>query len=459
MKNTSESTAGPASATKVDQPGQTRRIVAWASFDWANSAFTTIVVTFLYSEYFRRDIAGAGLGGLSGSTLWSYAVAASAILVALLSPVVGAMADRGGRRRFFLIVSTVFCVVFTVALGLVTPTTPNAVLLAMVFFIIANSAFDIGGVFYNSFLPVVAPPDKLGTISGIGWGVGYMAGLVSMALALFAFIGMDGLFDPWFALPPEAGLNYRAPVFLVAAWFAVFSIPMFLFVKDEEPTRKGVGVREAVAELRSTFRKVRQYKEVAKFLLARLVFNDGLVTIFTLSGIYMGAVFGMELGEIMMVGIIINLLAGLSAFAFGFIDDRIGGKKTILISVVALSIAVSISAFAPTKFWFWVAAFLIGISVGPNQAASRSLMSRFVPDHQQAEFFGFFSFSGKATSFIGPFLFGTLTGVFRDRVPFPSERIGISVLIVMFVVGGLILLTVDESEGIRAAREASAQPS
>jgi UMF1 family MFS transporter len=459
VKNTSESTAGPASATKVDQPGQTRRIAAWASFDWANSAFTTIVVTFLYSEYFRRDIAGAGLGGLSGSTLWSYAVAASAILVALLSPVVGAMADRGGRRRFFLIVSTVFCVVFTVALGLVTPTTPNAVLLAMVFFIIANSAFDIGGVFYNSFLPVVAPPDKLGTISGIGWGVGYMAGLVSMALALFAFIGMDGLFDPWFALPPEAGLNYRAPVFLVAAWFAVFSIPMFLFVKDEGPTRKGVGVREAVAELRSTFRKVRQYKEVAKFLLARLVFNDGLVTIFTLSGIYMGAVFGMELGEIMMVGIIINLLAGLSAFAFGFIDDMIGGKRTILISVVALSIAVSISAFAPTKFWFWVAAFLIGISVGPNQAASRSLMSRFVPDHQQAEFFGFFSFSGKATSFIGPFLFGTLTGVFRDRVSFPSERIGISVLIVMFIVGGLILLKVDESEGIRAAREASAQPS
>ena len=459
MKEASESTSGPASAPMTDQPGQTLRIAAWTSFDWANSAFTTIVVTFLYSEYFRSGIAGDGFGGLSGSTLWSYAVAVSAVLVALLSPVVGALADRGGRRRFFLFVSTVFCVVFTVALGLVTPSTPNAVLLAMVFFIIANSAFDIGGVFYNSFLPVVAPPDKLGTISGIGWGVGYLAGLVSMTLALFAFIGMNGLFDPWFSLPLESGLNYRAPVFLVAAWFAVFSIPMFLFVKDEEPTRKGVGVREAVAELRSTFRKVRRYKEVAKFLLARLVFNDGLVTIFTLSGIYMGAVFGMDLGEIMMVGIIINLLAGLSAFAFGFVDDLIGGKKTILISVVALSIAAVVSAFAPTKFWFWVAAFLIGISVGPNQAASRSLMSRFVPDHQQAEFFGFFSFSGKATSFIGPFLFGTLTSVFRDRVPFPSERIGISVLIVMFVVGGLILLTVDEAEGIRAAREASAESS
>lgn len=459
MTKTSGHPSGPGSVPRTDQPGQTLRIAAWTSFDWANSAFTTIVVTFLYSEYFRSGIAGNGLGGLSGSTLWSYAVAVSAVLVALLSPVVGAMADRGGRRRFFLFVSTVVCVVFTVALGLVTPSTPNAVLLAMVFFIIANSAFDIGGVFYNSFLPVVAPKDRLGTISGIGWGVGYLAGLVSMALALFAFIGMNGLFDPWFALPTEAGLNFRAPVFLVAAWFAVFSIPMFLFVKDVEPTRKGVGIGEAVAELRSTFRKVRRYKEVAKFLLARLVFNDGLVTIFTLSGIYMGAVFGMDLGEIMMVGIIINLLAGLSAFAFGFVDDLIGGKRTILISVVALSLAVSVSAFAPTKFWFWVAAVLIGISVGPNQAASRSLMSRFVPDHQQAEFFGFFSFSGKATSFIGPFLFGTLTAVFRDRVPFPSERIGISILIVMFVVGGLILLTVDEDEGIRVARDASEVPS
>lgn len=432
--------------------GQTRRIVAWASYDWANSAFTTIVVTFLYAEYFRSAIVTERPGGVPGSSIWSWAVAASAVVVALLSPVVGAMADRGGRRRFYLIVSTVVCVAFTVALGLVTPSTPHAVLLASAFFIVANSAFDIGGVFYNAFLPVVAPPEKMGTVSGIGWGVGYVAGLVSLALALLAFVGMSGVVDPWFTLPDADGLRYRAPLFLVAAWFAVFSIPMFLFVRDEEPTRRGIRVGDAIAELRITFREVRRYKETAKFLLARLVFNDGLVTIFTMSSVYMGAVFGMEVGEILMVGIVINLLAGLSAFAFGFVDDWIGGKRTVLISVAALATAVTIAAFAPNKIWFWVAGALVGLFAGPNQAASRSLMSRFVPSHQQAEFFGFFSFSGKATSFIGPVLFGWLTALFQND-SFASERVGISVLIVMFAVGGLILLSVDEAEGIRAARE------
>ena len=232
---------------------------------------------------------------------------------------------------------------------------------------------------------------------------------------------------------------------------------MFLFVKDEGPTRKGVRVGEANAELRTTIREVRRYKETAKFLLARLIYNDGLVTIFTMSSVYLGSVFGMETGEIMVIGLSINLLAGLSAFAFGFIDDRIGGKNTVLISVAALCVAVTVGAVAPNKFWFWVAAVLIGLFVGPNQAASRSLMSRFVPDHQQAEFFGFFSFSGKATSFLGPFLFALLTDLFDGVFAFPSERIGISVLIVMFILGGLILRTVDEAEGIRAADEASAK--
>jgi UMF1 family MFS transporter len=147
-------------------------------------------------------------------------------------------------------------------------------------------------------------------------------------------------------------------------------------------------------------------------------------------------------------------LAGLSAFGFGFVDDRIGARRTVLISVVALGVAVTIAALAPTKTWFWISAVLVGLFAGPNQAASRSLMSRFVPDHQQAEFFGFFSFSGKATAFIGPFLFGVLTNLFKSE-SYHSERIGISILILMFAVGGMILRTVNEEEGIRAAKEGS----
>jgi UMF1 family MFS transporter len=366
------------------------------------------------------------------------------------------MADQGGRRRLYLIIATWVCVVATVALFFVTPATPNKILLACLFFVIANSAFDLGGVFYNSFLPMVAPPEKLGTVSGIGWGVGYTAGIVSMLIALFAMVGLPGVVDPFLPLPTEEDFNIRAVLLLVAGWFAIFSIPMFLLVKDEGSTRKGAGVREAIQELRSTFREVRRYKETAKFLLARLIFNDGLVTIFSMSAIYMGAVFQMELGEIMVYGIVINVVAGLSAFAFGFVDDRLGGKRTVMISVVTLGVAVVVGAFAPTEGWFWVAGVLVGIAAGPNQAASRSLMSRFVPENQQAEFFGFFSFSGKATAFLGPFLFATLTNAFRDQgLSFPPERIGISVLILFFLFGGLDLATVDETEGIRAAKAAS----
>ena len=429
--------------------------MAWASYDWANSAFTTIVVTFLYAEYFRRSLVPDVPGGTPGSSIWAWAVSTSAVLVAALSPIVGAMADRGGRRRFYLIISTWICVVFTAALFFVAPSTPHAVLLAFLFFVIANSAFDIGGVFYNSFLPVVAPPDKLGTVSGVGWGVGYTAGIVSMLIALYAMVGLPGVIEPWFALSTEGGLNIRAPLLLVAGWFAVFSIPMFLFVKDEEPTQKGVRVGDAIRELRNTFGEVRRYKETAKFLLARLIFNDGLVTVFSMGAVYMGSVFGAEFGEIMVFGIVLNVVAGIGAFVFGFVDDRLGGKRTILISVVALAVAVAVGMLAPTIGWFWVSGIIFGIFAGPNQAASRSLMSRFVPDHQQAEFFGFFSFSGKATAFMGPFLFGALTTAFRDRVSFPAERIGISVLILFFLLGGWILTRVDEAEGIRAAREGS----
>jgi UMF1 family MFS transporter len=269
-------------------------------------------------------------------------------------------------------------------------------------------------------------------------------------------VGLPGVIEPWFALSTDEGLNIRAPLLLVAVWFAIFSIPMFLFVKDEETTGKAVGVREAIQELRTTFREVKRYKETAKFLLARLIFNDGLVTVFSMGAVYMGAVFGMDFGEIMVFGVVLNVVAGLGAFAFGFVDDRLGGKRTIMISLVALAVAVAIGTVAPTKGWFWVSGILFGAFAGPNQAASRSLMSRFVPDHQQAEFFGFFSFSGKATAFMGPLLFGGLAAVFREKVPFASERIGISVLILFFLLGGWILSRVDEAEGIRAAKEASA---
>lgn len=422
---------------------RTRRIAAWTLYDWANSAFTTIVVTFVYSAYFANAFAS---DQVTGGTYWARAVSLSAIIIALLSPIVGAMADRGGRRGSFLLVSTLVCVGATAALAFVSPTRANAVPIALGIFIVANVAFEIGGVFYNSFLPDVSPPGKIGTISGLGWGVGYVAGVASMLLALVAFVGFGGA-EAWLGLSTEDGWNYRAVNLLVAGWFLLFSIPIFLFVKDEKAPGRKVGIREAFGELGNTFRELKRYRETLKFLGARLFYNDGLVAVFSLAGIYAMGTFGFDLSEVIVFGIVLNVVAGSGALAFGFVDDRVGGKKTVMISLVALSASAILAVLATNRTWFWVAGIGMAIFAGPNQAASRSLMGRFVPHSRQAEFFGFFQFSGKITSFMGPILFGEISGLFGNQRP------AVGALVLLFLIGGVILRTVNESEGIRAAEE------
>jgi UMF1 family MFS transporter len=186
---------------------------------------------------------------------------------------------------------------------------------------------------------------------------------------------------------------------------------------------------------------------MVKFLIARLVFNDGLVTVFAFGGIYAAGTFGMSLSEVILFGVVLNLASGLGAFVFGFVDDKIGGKKTIVVTLVALIVATGIAVWAPTRMWFWIAGILIGLFVGPNQSASRSLMARFVPERHQAEFFGFFAFSGKATSFLGPLLLGFVAQSVN------SQRAGVATVIAFFLVGGILLATVDERRGVAAARE------
>jgi UMF1 family MFS transporter len=432
----------PSSSSGLFSGAQTRRVASWALYDWANSAFTTIVVTFVYSTYFSRAFAPDEVTGMA---YWSRAVSISALLVAVLSPLVGAMADRGGRRRPYLLISTLLCVAATTGLAFVSPAMEKGVLLALGVFVVANVAFEVGGVFYNSFLPDVAPPGKIGAVSGLGWGVGYTSGIVSMVLALLAFVGFSGG-EPWLALSTEEGWNFRAVNLLVAAWFLVFSVPMFLFVKDRSPRRYRVGIGEALDELRVTFRELGRFREMAKFLVARLVYNDGLVTIFSFGGIYAQGTFDFTLSEVIVFGIVLNVVAGLSALLFGFVDDRLGGKKTILFSIVGLTAAGLVGVLAPNRFWFWVAGIGIGMFVGPNQAASRSLMGRFVPEHRKAEFFGFYQFTGKITAFAGPLLLGLAT------TTFDSQRHGVATVILFFLVGGVLLARVEEDEGIRASR-------
>ncbi len=429
-------------------PRGSKSVWGWALYDFGNSAFTTLIVTFIYSVFFAQQIAP---DGNTGTVLWANAIAVSAIIVAVASPFLGALADRGGHRRRYLLLTTVIAIAGSVLLYFPTP---GEVRFALIVFVIANVAFELSGVFYNSYLPDISTPANIGKISGYGWSLGYLGGLLAMGIVLVGFILPE---SPWFGVATgEEGLfqNFRATTLVVALWFAVFAVPMFLWVPearhpDPPPLRELL--RGTVGQLTNTFKEIRRYGQIARLLVARMIYNDGLVTIFALGPLYAAEVFGFTLIEVMYWGLALNITAGLGAFAMGFLDDRIGGKKTILISLVGLMIATLWATLAPaeSKTSMFLAGLVVGIFVGPNQAASRSLLGRLVPPDKETEFYGFFAFSGKAIAFMGPLLYGVMTTMFG------SQRYGIGVIIVFFVVGGLVLATVDEEAGVAASGRTS----
>jgi len=421
--------------------GDTRAVVSWCFYDWANSAFNTLIITFVYVAYFTKTFTPTPDEGVA---LWGRAISISALAIAVLSPIVGALADRSGRRKLYLVVATWLCVAFTAALAFVAPDGRSAVFVALTLVVFANVAFEIGVVFYNAYLPELVPESRIGRISGWAWGLGYIGGLAALGMALVALVRPE---VPWFGVPTAGGFNYRATTLLVAGWFFVFSLPMLLWVGTpvRAPRADAVaGMRGAFIELGRTFRNLGRYRQVVRFLLARLIYNDGLVTVFAFGGAYAAGVFGMSLDEVIVFGIGLNVSAGLGALVFGVVDDRIGGKRTILITLVALVVASLVAVAAPDRTWLWVAGISLGLFVGPNQSASRSLMGRFVPEHSKTEFFGFFAFSGKATSFLGPLALAEMTARF-------GMRAGVATVVAFFIVGGLILLSVDEAEGMRQA--------
>lgn len=423
----------------TERPGAPRRaVVAWAFYDFANSAFTTLVVTFVYATYFTKAIAA---DEISGTVWWSRAVTVSALIVALASPLLGALADRGGFRKRFLLVSTAVCVAFTACLYTVRP---GQVGLALTVFVVANVAYELGQVFYNAFLPDLATRAHIGRVSGFGWALGYVGGLLALAVALVALVQPA---EPWLGFSTEGGENIRATNLLVAVWFAVFSVPIFVLVREDRSSVSGSGrvLSQALRQLAGTLRALRAYRQVGRFLVARLVYNDALVTLFAFGGIYAAGTFGFTMEEVLIFGLVLNVASALGAFAFGFVDDRVGGKTTIVLSLIGLMVATSMALLAPGPGWLWAAGVVIGIFVGPNQSASRSLLGRFAPADRKNEFYGFFALSGKLAAFIGPLLFGIMTQVFR------SQRAGVAVILVMLAAGLALVSTVDERAGVRAA--------
>jgi UMF1 family MFS transporter len=300
-------------------------------------------------------------------------------------------------------------------------------------------AFEIGMVFYNALLPTLVPTSHVGRVSGWAWGLGYFGGLGAMVLMLFVFLRMEG---PPFGLDKEAAENVRIAGPLVALWLVLFCLPLFLWTPD--PAGRGLpamaAVRGGLIVLARTLRALPQHGQLARFLLARMIFTDGINTLFAFGGIYAAGTFGMSVPEVITFGLVLNATAGAGAFAFGWIDDKIGAKPTILIGlffIVAIGVPLLL---VQTTLWFWILGSALGIFFGPVQSASRSMMARMTPPGMESEMFGLFALSGKATAFIGPWLVGLVA------LSYGSQRIALATVIPFLVIGGLLLLTVREPD-------------
>jgi MFS transporter, UMF1 family len=410
-------------------PGLRRARIAWCVYDWANSAFPTVIVTFVFSAYFATAVAA---DKAAGTAQWSRALAISGLLIALLSPVLGAIADRSGRRKPWLATGSAITIAGAAMLWFVRPDA-EYVIYALVVFAIANIAFEISQVFYNAMLPTITPKDRMGRLSGWGWGLGYAGGLCCLVIALFAFVQGN---PPMLGLDKSSAEHVRVIGPMVAIWFAVFCIPLFLFVPDAPSAglRPSVAAREGIFTLIATLKRMRDYRQVAWFLLARVFYVDGMNTMFAFGGIYAAGTFGMKVAEVIQFGIALNISAGLGAAGFAWLDDRMGAKKTIAIALTGL-IAFGIPLLlVESKMWFWIVGVPLGIFMGPAQAASRSLMARLAPPDLRTEMFGLFAFSGKATAFMGPAILGVIT------VTMESQRAGMATIVVFLVAGLTILL-------------------
>lgn len=415
------------------------QLLAWAFYDWANASFVTLIQTFVFANYFTRQIA---VSKEAGQTQWALAIGGAGVAVALTGPLFGAIADQSGRRKPWIATLTAIAVASAAGMWFVEPDSPAWSALVLV----AVGTFGVEGanIFYNAMLPALARRDQVGRWSGWGWALGYLGGLLCLVIALVALVGWT-TGSSW--IPGDNAMNVRASFLLVAVWFAAFSLPLLLITPDATGPTKPLGraARDGLKQLVDSVRQVRRFAFIIRFLIARLFYIDGLASIFAIGGVFASGVFGMDAQRIIMFGIALNVTAGLGAFGLSWVDDWIGGKWTIALSLVGIIIPGIVMVVAPSELWFWVAGLVLGIFVGPVQSASRSYMARVAPPQLRTQGFGLYALSGKATAFAVPLLVSAVT----DWTG--SQRWGMTPILVFLALGLAILLTVPAASEAPAA--------
>jgi UMF1 family MFS transporter len=436
----------PASPSDPSEQHYQRVINAWALYDWANSAFAVVVLTAVFPVYYRALATNAGRAPEEATAYWAYTTSLSLLVVALIGPVLGAMADvAGGKKRFFG-VALLFGVLGTTSLAFLGEDT---FILASFLFAIANFGFAGGNIFYEALLPHIARPNDLDRVSARGYAFGYLGGGLFLLFTLISILRPD-----WFWMP-DRQFAVRASFFGVAVWWLVFSVPLFRQLADPGTAgRQSIslhGITDGFQRLLGTLRQIRQYRELTLFLVAFWIYNDGISTIIKLAAAF-GDEIGLDLNQMLIALILTQFIGFPCSIGFGALAQTLGAKRAIFLGLGVYTL-VSIAAFFMTSAThFYMLAVVVGLVQGGTQALSRSLFATMVPKTRSTEFFGFFSTGEKMAGIIGPVIFGMvgqLTG---------TSRWGIISLTVLFIVGAALLYRVDETEGRRVAEtvEASA---
>lgn len=404
---------------KSDKSIARRKIFVWTLFDFANTSFSIVVVTFLFAVYFKSTVCG---NKPIGDFYWSLGTGISMIVTALIAPVLGAIADYSTGKKRFLLFFTALCICCTALLYFVQA---GEVIKALTLFVLANIGFEAGLVFYDSFLPEITTPKNYGRVSGYGFGMGYVGSLVTL-LVVYPFIQMGNI-----------------PItFLVSAvFFLVFSIPIFIFLQDK---RKKNILHESyiligLKRVSNTIRHLPQFKNLALFLLAYFFYIEGVNTIIFFSGNYASTTLGFTTQDLLIFFATVQTTAIAGSVVLGIAADSIGQKNTIIITLIVWLVTIVIAYYTETKNGFYIVGLLAGAAMGASQSTSRSLMSKLTPPDRKTEFFGFYSFFGKSSAVLGPVVFGLvsyLTG---------NQRNAIASIAFFFVTGLVILLFVKDA--------------
>ena len=414
-----------------------KRVVSWALYDWANSAFATTVMAGFFPIFFEKYWSNPN--NINDSTFYlGLSNSAGSLIVAALAPFLGAIADRGSAKKKFLFMFAFLGILMTGGLWMVGQ---GQWQLAALLYMVGCIGFAGGNVFYDSLLPSVSEKKKVDFVSSLGYSLGYIGGGILFLVNVLMY-----QYPQWFGIP-DGTVAVKLSFLSVAVWWAIFSIPIFIYVPEpsSEPTIKfGEAITQGWLQLKRTFKELKQMKIIGTFLLSYWLYMDGVDTIIRMA-VKVGSSMGFEAGDMIIALLMVQFIGFPAALVFNWFASKIGPKNAVLIAIIFYTVGTCFAYFMTTRLHFFLLAGMIGLFQGGIQALSRSLFSRLVPEGKEGEFFGFYNMLGKFAAVIGPILLGTVTLVTGD------VRIGLLSIVALFIAGGLVLSRVDFDEGDRLA--------